>query len=600
LTIEALESRQLLSAYYVAGGTGFGGDGSLNNPWQSIAVVNANIAAGKILPGDFLEFQRGSFFSGNLVFDQHGGAAGVPVTIRDYGDPNAPLPFIQAGNGTGISVRGAGYFDISNLEIAGNYDPVFNSYVPDGNGIEFIDTNSSNLAGVSIHDVTIQGFGGQPGIKLSGDTGCGILFYDGINRPVLNYAYQNITLSQCEIFNCDRAGVELWDDRSDALVPYLQLMYAGVQIDHMKVHDIISHQLTPGSVAGGGDGILLEGVEDAVVERCQVYGDGSVLDSSGNRLFADGGVGIWCNHSDHVLFQYNEAHDNHSQTEEDEGGFAFGRWTSNSIMQFNYSHDNDGYGYMLESNSVTQLMPENDVIRFNISENDSRQSRYGAMLFESWEASNIYVYNNTFYVSDNGLADPTNDNYYVTPAIHFDLDDSDPVATPQIYLYNNIFLTASSTADSAVPVVLLEGGFPTAGLRFQGNDYFSSGPAAFQIVWGDTTYSGVRSWGQDSHGVRVDPALGFESLNGTSHSVTAETVQDIDDMAPELSAFFQLTSATPSVIITGGVNLAAAINPNWWLPDGFNWGGACGPAADLWSSSVPSEEGWFSIGAYQS
>jgi hypothetical protein len=588
-----------LSSYFVAGGTGFGGDGSFNNPWQSIAVANANLAAGKIVPGDHLEFQRGNIFPGHLVFDDHGGAAGAPITIQDYGDPDAPLPIIQAGSGTGISVRGAGYFDISNLEISGNYDPVFNVTGSNGNGIEFIDTNSSNLAGISIHDVDIHGFGALPVVSPYGDAGCGILFYDGMNRPSHGYAYQHITISQCDISNCDRAGLELWDDRSDAVNPYPQLMYAGVQIDHVRAHEIISHPPAPGTVAGGGDGILLEYVEDAVVQRCQVYDDGSLIDNNGNRLFADGGLGIWCTHSDHVLFQYNEAHDNHSQTEEDEGGFAFGRWTTNSIMQYNYSHDNDGYGYMLESNAVTQLMPENNILRFNLSENDSRQSRYGALLFESWAASDVYVYNNTFYLSDNGLADPSNGNYYVAPAIRLDVADSTPLGAAQIYVYNNIFLTASNTADTPVPVVIVESGFPTSGLRFQGNDYLSIGPAAFQIDWAGITFTSVRCWGQDSSGVSVDPALGFEHITGTNDSVSAETVQDIDAMASELSPLFQLTDATPSVIGTGGVNLATAINPNWWLPDGFNWSGACGSAADLWGSSLPSAGGWSSMGACQ-
>jgi hypothetical protein len=599
LTLEALESRQLLSLYYVAGATGLGGDGSFNNPWQSIPVVNASIAAGKILPGDTLEFQRGTVFPGNLLFDQHGGAAGAPITIRDYGDPNAALPMIQAGNGTGISVRGAGYFDIFNLEIAGSYDPVLNPSASHGNGIEFVDSNSSNLAGISIDNVTIHGFGELSGSSPYGDGGCGILFYDGMLRPLLGYAYQGITISQCEIYNCDRAGVELWDDRSDSMNPYPQLMFEGVQIDHVKVHNIIPPQPAPGDVAGGGDGILLIGVEDAVVERCQVYDDGSPIDSNGNRLFEDSGLGIWCHHSDHVLFQYNEVHDNYSQAEQDEGGFAFGRWTTNSIMQYNYAHDNDGYGYMMESNNMSQLMPENDMIRFNISDNDSRLSRYGAMLFESWAASNVYVYNNTFYLSDNGLADPSNGNYYVAPALRFDADDSVPVAAPRIYIYNNLFLTASSAADTVIPVILVEDGFPTSGLRFQGNDYFSSGPAGLRIYWAGDTFTSVRGWGQDSSGVSVDPALGFESMTGPDHSVLDEVVQSIDAMASELSPLFQLTSATPSVISIGGVNLATAINPNWWLPDGFNWGGACGSAADLWGNSVPYAWGWYSIGACQ-
>jgi Right handed beta helix region len=596
LTIEALESRQLLTSFYVAGGAGSGGDGSLNDPWQSIAVVNDHIAAGQILPGDYLEFQRGDTFPGNLVFNNFGGAPGAPITIVDYGDPNAPLPTIRAGSGTGISVRGAGYFDVSNLEIAGNYDPVHNPTASDGNGIEFLDTDSSNLAGISLHDLTVQGFGELQTANVPFDTGCAVLFYDGVNHPSQGYAYDVITISRCEISNCQRAGIELWDDRSDALEPYAQLMYADIQIDHVKVHNIIPPQPALPIGVAGGEGILLMGVEDAVVERCQVYDNGSLVDNNGNRLFLDTGVGIWCTHSDHVLFQYNEVHDNHSQAEWDEGGFAFGRWTTNSIMQYNYSHDNDGYGYMLESNGVSRLMSENNSIRFNISENDSRQSRYGAMLFESWAASDVYVYNNTFYLSDNGLGDPANDNYYVAPAIRFDGDDSSPLAAPTIYVYNNIFLTSSASAGTSVPVILVERDFPVSSLTFQGNDYFSNGPAPLEIYWAGTTFTSLSGWGQDPKAVSADPRLGFEHVTGSNHFPSAYTVRDIDDMASELSALFELTSTIPAVIRTGGVDLAA-IDPKWWLLDGFDWDEACGQAADLWGTPMPDASGEFSMGA---
>lgn len=594
LTLEALESRQLLTVYYVAGGTGSGGDGSLDNPWQSIAVVNDQIAAGQLLPGDYLQFQRGNTFPGNLVFDRHGGAPGAPITIQDYGDPNAPLPLLQAGSGSGISVRGAGYFDISHLAISGNYDPVNSPFASDGNGIEFADTNASNLAGISVHDVTIQGFGELPGTKLPGDTGCGIEFYDGLIRPSQGYAYDSITVSNCDISNCQRAGIELWDDRSDSVEPYTELMFANVHIDHANIHNIIAPQPAVPTYVSAGEGILLMGAENAVVERCQVYNDGSLLDSNGKRLFMVAGLGIWSTHSDHLLFQYNEIHDNHSLAEWDEGGFAFGRWTTNSIMQYNYSHDNDGYGYMLESIGGGRMMPEHNIIRFNISENDSRQSRYGALLFESWGASDIDVYNNTFYLSDNGLANPADDNYYLAPAIRFDADDSVPLGAPTIRVYNNIFFTSSTTAGTSVPVVLVEPDFPVSGLTFQGNDYFSTGPAPFQISWKGTTFTSLSRWGQDSRAVSADPGLGFESVLGGNRAPSAYTVKDIDAMASELSALFQLTSTTPAVIRTGGVDLAA-LNPNWWAPDAY-WQSVFTdfPAQDFFGAPFSS-----SIGASQ-
>jgi hypothetical protein len=149
---------------------------------------------------------------------------------------------------------------------------------------------------------------------------------------------------------------------------------------------------------------------------------------------------------------------------------------------------------------------------------------------------------------------------------------------------------------TSVPVLLVESVFPVSGLTFQGNDYFSNGPARFQISWAGTAFTNLSSWGRDSRGASADPGLGFENFTGGNRFPSAYTVRDIDDMASELSAFFQLTSTTPVVIGTGGVNLAA-MNPNWWLLDGFDWDEACGPAADLWGTALPDALGRFSMGA---
>ena len=46
----------------------------------------------------------------------------------------------------------------------------------------------------------------------------------------------------------------------------------------------------------------------------------------------------------------------------------------NSVMQYNYSHDNDGAGYLLAQFTYAREFT-NNIVRYNISENDGRKNR---------------------------------------------------------------------------------------------------------------------------------------------------------------------------------------------------------------------------------
>jgi hypothetical protein len=595
LLVESLESRQLLTTFFVADPQYAGNDANAGtdaqDPWATIGQVNAAIAAAALGAGDTICFHRGDTFAGNLVLDGVGGAVGNPITIRDYGT-SPSLPRIDAGDGTGILVTNAGYLEIANLEIAGSYNPA-NNLRSKGNGIEFLSTTPNTQANIYIHDVTVHGFGNGPDTDRVPYLGCGILI-DAQSPPDNGTVYDTVIISRCDIFNTLRAGVETLDARYVNPLPF-PASITHVSIDHVDVHDIVP----PVGINDlhGCNGILLIGVDDGVVERCQVYDNGSSL----SRV---GGVGIWAYHSNHILFQYNEVHDNHSLLEYDEGGFDFDPWTTNSIMQYNYSHNNDGYGYMLGSVTATVPMAEHNIIRFNISENDSRQSRYGALLFEDWAASDVDVYNNTFYMSDNGLGNPADRNYYVAPAIRFALSDPGniPQAPPTIHIYNNIFFTTSTSPNTSVPVVIVESGFPVANLTFQGNDYFSNGPAPFQILWPsaaglEATFASVADWAQDVAPASVDPALGFENILGSNSLPWAPTIGQIDFMAAELMGYFNLTNLAPTTIQGGGTDLAAALAPNWWAPDAF-WTAQLGAPNDFFGTGLQTQLGnVFSIGA---
>jgi hypothetical protein len=357
----------------------------------------------------------------------------------------------------------------------------------------------------------------------------------------------------------------------------------GVRIDHVDVHDIAATSATTPAGHAAGNGIILFSVEDGVVERCRVH-------DNGTGAFYDSGVAFGSYFCKRILFQYNEAYGNKSMYQGDEGGFDFDRFTTNSIMQFNYSHDNDGWGYMIGSKGVDpradKPMVENNVVRFNISARDCRNSNYGALLFENWAATNVDVYNNTFYMNSNGSA--------VAPAIGF-LSDDVQNYPPAIKVYNNLFLTESSS----VPVVVVGediNGFPVSGLTFWGNDYYSNDPTQIQVQWLGQTYPSEAQFrfavgGQEQGGQTTDPRL---------NPGGAPTISNINMMDLQLRPFFQMNNA-PKSLREGGVDLASVrvIGPSWWTPDQFDWGGKLGSPQDFFGVAVPTH-GLFSIGASQS
>src|SRR2546430_1317255 len=88
-TLEALESRQLLSTYYVSpsGSDGHSGK-SATSAWRSINRVNSQT----LHAGDHVLFQGGKDFSGSLyVPSKEGGTASNQVVFSSYGSGRATL-----------------------------------------------------------------------------------------------------------------------------------------------------------------------------------------------------------------------------------------------------------------------------------------------------------------------------------------------------------------------------------------------------------------------------------------------------------------------------------------------------------------------------
>ena len=551
-------------------------------PWKTIYRVDQSLAGlrqPQIMPGDTIHFMRGQgqIFTGPLVILGGGGTANAPITITSYGAATDPLPIIYAGSGNGIVVQDAGNIIITSLEIMGNYHPAgqpSGETPSNGNGIQFTNMSGSNKGAITIQNVTIHGFGG--GLALQGPGGNGIKLLGNPNSAPNGDqipSYQNITISNCQIYNNSTAGI-----LTDQIMAYPPSgpsnVFENVSIDNVEVYNIMRPSTVTTAIADG-QGIKLTSVNQAVVQYCQAH-------DNGTSAYQSGGDGFSTYYSTHVLLQYNQAYSNHSANQQDQGGFDFDQWTTNSIMQFNYSHDNDGYGYMLGGIKVDQLMAGNNIIRYNISENDCRNSNYGALLFEKWSPSDVYVYNNTFYMGNNSP------NVTVpAPAIGFNTDGKTPRNTyPVIKLYNNLFLTQ----DRMVPSIRVLSGFPTPGLTFQANDYYCTDRTTPIIMWQGapltlTTFQG-QPYAQESLGTSGNPALSF-------NPTTAPTVPD---------GGFKLTNGSiDSKILNGGVQLYPT--SEWWAPDNY-WINLFTnmnlPPQDFFGVHLPTTRaGPFSMGASQ-
>ena len=146
-------------------------------------------------------------------------------------------------------------------------------------------------------------------------------------------------------------------------------------------------------------------------------------------------VGIWAWDSRNIIIQYNESFNNKTGATKDGGGFDLDGGMVNSIMQYNYSHDNDGPGYLLAQFSYAREHKEN-IVRYNISENDCRINRYG--IIHIWgDIEDAFIYNNTIFHS----GPDTSHAYAVAFRYNEDQRILDNFAS-KISLLNNIFYTS--------------------------------------------------------------------------------------------------------------------------------------------------------------
>lgn len=508
--------------YYVSGSGSDANAGT--SPAQAWRTVNRlNFVA--FAAGDRILFEGGGTFDGRLMLDAADvGSPAAPIVVTSYGTGRAT---IHGGSGTAIQIYNTAGITVTDLSLTGagvgaNTGSGLSAYTDLPRDVK--------LRHIAVERVSASGFGSR-GIEIGGNHGAS--------------GFRDVRI----------AFVTVWGNGRDGIMTYGPA--AGT---HVNVYVGYSKAFSnPGidSADSTGNGIVIGGADGAVVERCVAYGNG------GGAIGPHGPIGIWSYYSNDVTIQHNESYGNRTGGWADGGGFALDVGVTNSRLQYNYSHGNAGSGFLL-AGGPDPADHGGNIVRYNISQNDGRQTAMGSL--EIWgKTRDSAVYGNTIFTAT--------DDAGQARAVYITNGYAEGHYAVGVSFRNNIFYTTGG-----IPSVVITGSaLSGAAVRFENNNYYSTG--MLRIQWGSTAFGTVASWasatGQESSGGRVlgtsvDPDL-----------VSPGGAWTLDDAA-RLSTMTAYALRSSSPLIDAGADLGIAGSS----------------VADFYGTAVPQGAG-YDIGAHE-
>ncbi len=486
----AVSHALLAATFYVSpAGNDTNSGTSVATAWKTINKVNGTTFA----PGSIILFQGGSAFSGLIYFAPGtGGTHLAPITLSSY-DPvtGATVPenavsseraTIHGGNGGAFYAWRTAGLILQHLNFTGS-----GTATNTGDGVAFYNDIGGGVKydRLEIRHAEVTGFG-KHGVAIGG--------YNGAS------GYRGITVTDLHSHHNVLSGMILYGPEYQAATP----TYANenVQVAWSRAHN---NDGVATATTNNGSGFVFGSVKTGLMEHCVAHDNGK------NNTPSEGPVGLWAYDSDRVTIQFCESYDNRTASSGDGDGFDLDQNTTNCVLQYNYAHGNDGAGFLVYAGAGK--VNKNNVVRYNISENDGRKLGYGA-IFVAGKIDGVDVYGNTVY-----LASPTNPS---TPsAIRIGNISANPI---NVRIRNNILVT-NKTGNN---VNLLRVDSPRADHFIQGNLYHAVN--GYRVLWGGTTYTSQNSWlaavtnqeriGGSIVAVTADPLLSNPGNGGTLGDTT--------------------------------------------------------------------------------
>ncbi|MBM4290404.1 MAG: right-handed parallel beta-helix repeat-containing protein [Deltaproteobacteria bacterium] len=413
-----------------------------------------------------------------------------------------------------------------------------------------------NAGHVTVENLVVVG----PGMNRTKMQGLAAMSDDG--------RYSGITFRNLDVSGFNE-GVVVWsweddgDGFDDVLLEQLHLhenlqgggsFYGAGTASHQDVvvrcSEFAYNPGDPSVARPSGDGFVFGSVTNGLIDGCVAHHNG------GNGTNSAGPVGLWAYNSSRITIQFSESYANLAMYQ-DGDGFDLDIGTTYSVIQYCYSHDNFGAGYLLSQQGAEPW--NNNVLRYNISENDGWGGRLGAITYYSEESDlgleDSWVYGNTVYSA-------------VGPVLNL---TSAPNASRN-YLFNNIFVAA----EGQMLVWDWSGTAPAGVVVAQGNLYWASGDTPdFQ------GYSSLEAW---------QGAMGQEMREGAPVGMFADPLLQDPGNGGTLDDVSMLGALDAYLLMAGSPAIDAALDPLSFVADP---GGT-----DFFGTELPQGVG-YDIGAHE-
>lgn len=424
--------------YYVRpGGSDVDAGTSPTSAWRTLARASRAV----LRPGDRLLLLGGHTYPGPLTLGAaDAGDVRSPVTIGSYGKGRATI----RSRTNGIMVLDTGGLTIRDLIIRG-HDARRPSYA----GIQlYSDRTRHRLGHIFISKADISGFGFGIAIGAA---------HDGAG-------FRNVRVTRSAVHgNLDGGLVSYGPNFNPAAPGYA---HEGIYISRVRAFR------NPGDPANTtrntGSGIELGSVRGATITQSQAYANGGA-----GGTITEGPIGFWAYDSTDVVMEHDVSHDNRSSNVHDGGGFGLDKYTSDSVLEYDLSYRNHGAGFLLYTAMSYPQPQTGNVVRFNISYGDARETRHviGGMA-AAGRVANADFYQNTVVMTGSSHQ----------PAFKATGEQTG------VRVLNNILIAAQGPVVAAVqPKTLRQ-------VLFAGNDYRSSA-GLWDVQWGvSANFLSLPSW----------------------------------------------------------------------------------------------------------